>query len=91
MAQNYNLNSSFGFNVTARPKQQTKQQEAPQKINLETTIGNLFDSITSFSPEAEKVYNGDVEKQINMYSRQAMIVGMNLRNAEEHRNFDMNI
>ena len=90
MAQNYNLNSTFGFNVTTRQKQQTKQEKT-QKINLDATIGNLFDSITSFSPEAEKVYTGDVEKQINMYSRQAMIVGMNLRNAEEQRHFDMNI
>lgn len=91
MGQNYNLNSSFGFNVTQqRTKQQAKPETTP-KVNLETTIGNLFDSITSFSPDKEKVYNGDVEKQINMYSRQAMIVGMNLRNAEVKRHFDMNI
>ena len=90
MGQNYNLNSTFGLNVTPRNPQQQKP-EVKQKTNIESTIGNLFDSFTSFSPEAEKVYTGDVEKQINMYSRQAMIVGMNLRNAEEKRHFDVNI
>lgn len=90
MGQNYNLNSTFGLNVAQQRTKQAKP-EVTKKINIETTIGNLFDSITSFSPDKEKVYNGDVEKQINMYSRQAMIVGMNLRNAEVKRHFDTSI
>ena len=90
MGQNYNLNSTFGLDVTPRSPKQPKP-EVKQKTNIESTLGNLFDSFTSFSPEAEKVYTGDVEKQINMYSRQAMIVGMNLRNAETKRHFDVNI
>ncbi len=89
MGQNYNLNSTFGMNVTSRNAR--VKPESTQKTNLESSISNLFDNFVSYSPEAEKVYNGDVEKQINMYSRQAMIVGMNLRNAQVKRSFDVNI
>ncbi len=89
MGQNYNLNSTFGMNVSSRNTR--VKPEKTQKTNIESTIGDLLDNFVSFSPETEKVYNGDVEKQINMYSRQAMIVGMNLRNAEVKRNFDVNI
>ena len=39
----------------------------------------------------ENVFSGNVENQINMYSRQAMIIGMNLKAAEPKRNFDVNI
>ena len=91
MGQNYNLNSTFGLNVNPRSNQQSKPETKQPTINIDSTISNLFDSITNFSPEVEKVYSGDVEKEINMYSRQAMIVGMNLKNAEVKRSFDMNI
>ena len=89
MGQNYNLNSTFGMNVSSRNTR--VKPEKPQKTNIDSTIGDLLDNFVGFSPEIEKVYNGDVEKQINMYSRQAMIVGMNLKNAEVKRNFDVNI
>ena len=37
-------------------------------------------------------FNGKVAKEIGMYSRQAMIVGMNLKASDKNiRNFDMNI
>ena len=40
----------------------------------------------------EDVFNGNVEKEIGMYSRKAMIVGMNLKASDKNiRNFDMNI
>ena len=87
MAENYSLNSKFGFNVTPKKDNINKQntaKEAQQKVE------NLFDSMTGYVKKYENVFTGDVEKEINMYARQAMIVGMNLRASEVKRNFDMN-
>ena len=39
--------------------------------------------MTSYVAKYENVFNGDVEREIGMYSRQAMIVGMNLKAGEE--------
>ena len=89
MAENYSLNSSFGFNVTSKgAKNQPAQQTS---TNLSQSVGNLFDSMTSYVSKYENVFNGDVEREINMYSRQAMIVGMNLKAGETKRQFDVNI
>jgi len=88
MSQNYNLNSNFGFNVTGGAKKtlQTQSAEFIQKAS------NLFDSATNYIDKYENVFSGDVEKEINMYSRQMMIVGMNLKAADNNiRKFDMNI
>ncbi len=88
MAENYSLNSKFGFNVT----KSTQNQQA-QQTNVETNknIGDLFASMTNFVSKYDDVFNGKVEHEINMYSRQAMIVGMNLKASETKRSFDMNI
>ena len=91
MAENYSLNSSFGLNVS---HQGTKKQPTPQNSNVEAfskSVGEFVDSMTSYVAQYEDVFSGKVEHDINMYSRQAMIVGMNLRAGEEKRNFDMNI
>lgn len=90
MAENYNLSSKFGFNV-AQPKTGA-QQGVPQKIDFEEKVGNFIDSMTSYVDKYEEVFNGNVEREIGMYSRQAMIVGMNLKASDSNiRNFDMNI
>ena len=89
MAENYSLNSRFGLNVSSQGAQ-TKQQQN-QKVDISKSVGDFVDSMTSYVAQYEDVFNGKVEKEINMYSRQAMIVGMNLRAGEEKRNFDMNI
>ncbi|MBE7707174.1 MAG: hypothetical protein E7Z88_00545 [Cyanobacteria bacterium SIG27] len=88
MAENYSLNSKFGFNVTKN----TQNQQA-QQTNVETNknIGDLFASMTNFVSKYDDVFSGKVEHEINMYSRQAMIVGMNLKASETKRSFDMNI
>ena len=87
MAQNYNLNSSFGLNVMGGNVVQPKQAEAGA---MQDAPG-LFESIANID-KYESVYTGDVEKEINMYSRQMMIVGMNLKAADKTiRKFDMNI
>ena len=89
MAQNYNLNSSFGFNITGGKTPQTvkKQQVEPEKKPV-----NFLDSVMNYVDENESVLNGDVQKEINMYSRQMMIVGMNLKASDKNiRRFDMNI
>ena len=88
MAQNYNLNSTFGFNVTGNNNIKPQQQEAEKsQIN-----SGLFDSTLGYTDKYEKVFSGDIERQINMYSRQAMIVGMNLKAADKTiRKFDVNI
>ena len=89
MAQNYNLNSNFGFNVTPKgaPNQTSQQQEV-----IEQKKASIFDSVASFFEKNEEVFSGDVQKEINMYSRQAMIIGMNLKASDKNvRRFDMNI
>lgn len=89
MAQNYGLNSRFGFNVS--PK---SIQSPAQKITEEfkSTVGGLFDTVGDYFAKNEKVFNGDVEREINMYSRQMMIVGMNLKASDTTvRRFDMTI
>ena len=88
MAQNYNLNSTFGLNVTGNNNVQPKAQDA----EVLPKSADLFDSLTSYVDKYENVFTGDVEKEINMYSRQAMIVGMNLKAADKTiRRFDVNI
>ena len=87
MAENYNLGSSFGFNIT--PKTNTPQQK---DVHVENALENLFDSMTSYVSKYENVFNGDVANEINMYSRQAMFVGMNLKASDSNiRKFDVNI
>lgn len=92
MAENYSLNSSFGLNVS---HQGTKKQPTPQNSNVEAfskSVGEFVDSMTSYVAKYENVFNGNVENEINMYSRQAMIVGMNLKASDNTiRKFDMNI
>lgn len=89
MAENYSLNSRFGLNVSPG---NTKNQQA-QKINIDLSqnLNDMFDSMTGYVAKYENVFNGDVEHQINMYARQAMIVGMNLKAGEVKRQFDVNI
>ncbi len=90
MAENYSLNSKFGLNVT--PNKQQKQIASNEIIkSTQESIGNIFDTVTGYVQKYENVFSGDVEREINLYDRQAMIVGMNLRAAEVKRHFDMNI
>ncbi|MBR2068700.1 MAG: hypothetical protein IJ877_02950 [Candidatus Gastranaerophilales bacterium] len=89
MSQNYNLNSTFGLNVTGNGSRGSAQK---QNIDLVQNAANLFDSMTNYVDKYENVFTGDVEKEINMYSRQMMIVGMNLKAADKTiRKFDMSI
>ena len=89
MAENYSLNSRFGLNVSSQGAKNKQAQQAG--VDLSRNVGNLFDSMTSYVSKYENVFNGDVEREINMYSRQAMIVGMNLKAGETKRQFDVNI
>ena len=89
MAENYSLNNGFGLNVQKTNKA-NGLSSAAKEIN--ESVGNLFDNITGYVAKYENVFSGEVEKETNMYIRQSMLVGMNLR-AETQRkpNFDMNI
>ncbi len=89
MAENYNLGSRFGLNVS--PKGGNFSSAETQKLEADLLSPSLFDSMTGYVAKYENVFNGEVAEEINMYSRQAMIVGMNLKAAEVKRNFDMNI
>lgn len=89
MAENYSLNSRFGMNVSVNSAQ--KKPLAQAGAELAQNVGELFDSMTSYVAKYENVFNGDVEREINMYARQSMIVGMNLRAGETRRQFDVNI
>ena len=87
MAQNYNLNPNFGLNVTHQAGHKTTEiSPAAQRIS------SMFEDVDSAINKYDSVFSGDVEKQISMYSRQAMIVGMNLRAADSNvRKFDTSI
>ncbi len=88
MSQNYNLNSSFGFNVSSRNAQGSQAHKLSIGANAHDILGTSFDK----SESIEKVFNGDVEKEIGMYSRQAMIVGMSLKAVDNNiRRFDFKI
>ena len=89
MAENYSLNSRFGLNVSSQGAKNKQAQQANTEVAK--SVGNLFDSMTNYVSKYENVFNGDVEREINMYSRQAMIVGMNLKAGETKRQFDVNI
>ena len=90
MAQNYNLNSSFGFNVTGKNPKNIEVQKKSAELNEQ--VANLFSAMTNYVDKYENVLTGDVEHEINTYSRQMMIVGMNLKAADEpKRRFDINI
>lgn len=88
MAENYNLNSAFGLNISTR---NAKNAQA-QKSAINDAPKNMFSSIFNYVDEYENVLNGDVAKEIGMYSRQAMFVGMNLKASDNTiRKFDVNI
>ena len=89
MTENYSLNSRFGLNVSSKGTQ--NQQAQTTNIDLSKNVGDLFDAVGQYVDKYENVFNGNVEREINMYSRQAMIVGMNLKAGETRRQFDMNI
>ena len=91
MAENYNLNNSFGFNIQKKLVVNGNDIKTAAK-NIDEQVGNLFDNMVGYVAKYENVFNGNVERETNMYIRQSMLVGMNLR-AEDNtrRNFDMNI
>lgn len=90
MAENYSLNSGFGFNISN--KNATVAKKAPVENTALKAVGGLFDTVNNFFEKNEKVFSGDVAKEINMYSRQMMLVGMNLKASDDTiRKFDMNI
>ena len=90
MSENYNLNSGFGFNIQKKHIVNVNDiQNAAKTIDKE--VGNLFDNMTSYVAKYENVFNGEVEKETNMYIRQSMLVGMNLRAEDTKKSgFDMN-
>ena len=89
MGQNYNLNSNFGLNVSAHGAKSKSVQQNHENLKKDF---NIFNSLGNYVDKYENVLNGDIEKEINMYSRQAMIVGMNLKASDKTiRKFDVNI
>lgn len=88
MAENYSLNSRFGLNVS---NQNAKSQNTQNYTDTLKNAAGLFDTVSGFVSKYENVFNGNIEREINMYSRQAMIVGMNLKAADTKHSFDVNI
>ena len=90
MSENYSLNHNFGFNIAKNNVNKNIVNKAVQ--NIDEAVVNLFDNMTNYVAKYENVFNGDVEKEINMYTRQSMIVGMSLRAESERKpDFDVNI
>ena len=90
MAENYSLNAKFGLNVSSAGTK-IKQQAQNVGASLSETVGGLFENMTNFVAKNENVYNGNVEYEIGVASRQAMIIGMNLKNADTKHRFDITI
>ena len=89
MAENYSLNSGFGYNISHKGPMAPNEKKS---FKLDVKMGGLFDSVNNFFEKHEKVFTGDVQNEINMYTRQMMIVGMNLKASDKTiRRFDMNI
>ncbi|MBR1617469.1 hypothetical protein IJ670_04890 [bacterium] len=90
MAQeNYSINSSFGRNVMPQSANTSSKE---QGTNLFEKTAEILDSITGFVDKYENVFNGDVQNEINLISRQAMLIGMSLKAGDTTvRNFDMNM
>ncbi|MBQ7286128.1 MAG: hypothetical protein IJW73_00025, partial [Candidatus Gastranaerophilales bacterium] len=81
MAENYNLNPNFGLNVSSKGTGSStgyKPSSVPAKDVLEglsissRRMNNIFD-----------VFDGKVANEISMYSRQAMLISMNLNAADD--------
>lgn len=90
MGQNYNLNSGFGLNVQSQGAKAMPAQKSGQ--GMLSKLGNLFDVKTDTFEKIDTVLSGDVEKETNMYIRQMMMVGMNLKAADKTRHrFDVSI
>lgn len=79
MSESYNLKSSFGFNVQPRGTQTSNAQSAESISNQ--AVKDIF-GVNKYLTDNEDVFNGNVEHQIDLYTRQSMIIGMNLRNAQ---------
>ena len=90
MPENYSLNAKFGLNV-ASSGTSFKQKMESAGAELSKSVGDLFESMTSFVAKNENVYNGNVEYEIGVASRQAMIIGMNLKASETKHRLDFNI
>ena len=88
MSENYSLNSNFGLNVSSNNSSVIKRVAE----DIDESVGNLFDEITNYVSKYENVFSGEVAEEINMFTRQAMFIGMSMR-AEDKKgsNFDMNI
>ena len=89
MAENYNIGSKFGLNVSSQGNKSLGSKNSSPELSASS--GNLFDYMVGNESSYEKVFNGEVTNEINMLTRQAMLVGMNLRAADVRRHFDMNI
>ena len=60
MAENYNLNSAFGLNISSRNANNAQAQKSvAQELSKE------FDSVFNYVDKYENVLNGDVAKEIN--------------------------
>ncbi len=80
----FNNNMPFGLNVKVPTR---TLQEA--KKTLENQVSGLWTPMFDFFEKNEKVFNGDVTEQINLYNRQTYNLGAIMRDGIEMPNFDM--
>lgn len=89
MAENYNFSSRFGLNVTNKGANKIAQSG---HVEAQVDAQSLFSPVDNFFEKYESVLNGDVQHDVNMYSRQNMIIAMNLKASDGNiRKFDVSI
>ena len=76
----------FGLNI----KVPTRTLQEAQKT-LENQVSSLWSPMFDFFEQNEKVFNGDVSAEIDLYNRQTYNLGAIMRDVTETHTFDTKI
>lgn len=74
----------FGLNITGHERTIQQYQES-----AEAAVNSLWGSIFSDIEQNDKVFSGDVAKEINKYNQQAYNLGAVMRDGIERPNLDL--
>ena len=80
------FNMPFGLNI----KLPTRTLKEAQKT-LTGQVSSLWEPVIDFFEKNDKVFNGDVSAQIDLYNRQTYNLGAIMRDVTETHNFDTKI
>ncbi len=77
------LNRPFGLNIRV-PERTLKQAQ-----ETATSAVNIFAPVTNYFDDNEKVFNGDVAKEIDKYNRMMYNLGAVMRDGQPETTFQM--